>query len=148
MREKNEKMIAANELRIGNWANNGFKDYQVSGATIWQLGLEYATALPIPLTEEWLLRFGFKKHKCGISGSDEWQGMEGEESKKTNIYHKESEIYPSRLERFKIIPFNSNALTTLEMMEEKLRAASEFLFNFINQDEEQNNILNCSIFVG
>lgn len=61
MREKNEKMIAANELRIGNWANNGFKDYQVSGATIWQLGLEYATALPIPLTEEWLLRFGLAK---------------------------------------------------------------------------------------
>ena len=65
MREKNEKMIAANELRIGNWANNGFKDYQVSGATIWQLGLEYATALPIPLTEEWLLRFGFKNDPDG-----------------------------------------------------------------------------------
>ena len=54
-------MIAANELRVGNLANNGFKDYQVSGATIWHLETGNATALPIPLTEEWLLRFGFKK---------------------------------------------------------------------------------------
>lgn len=75
MRGKNEKMIAANELRIGNWVNNGFKDYQVSVATIWQLGLWYATALPIPLTEEWLLRFGFevlefdhKENQYGFKG--------------------------------------------------------------------------------
>lgn len=63
MRGKNKKMIAANELRVGNWANNGLEDYQVSGATIWHLETENATALPIPLTEEWLLRFGFEVYE-------------------------------------------------------------------------------------
>ena len=53
------------ELRIGNWVeSNGFYrvrgPYQVSSIS----GvLEYDYIKPLPLTEEWLLKFGFKKDK-------------------------------------------------------------------------------------
>jgi hypothetical protein len=32
---------------------------------------------PIPLTDEWMFNFGFKKHKAGMGGADMWQGMSG-----------------------------------------------------------------------
>ncbi len=59
------------------------------------------------------------------------------QSKEPDIYHKEGEIWGNRMERYKAIPFNDLALATLKFAEEKLRSASEMLFNFINQDEEQ-----------
>jgi len=54
--------LSANELRIGNWVNKA-KPYQ------WKLDDFVAMDLyddefyiePIPLTEEWLLKFGFEK---------------------------------------------------------------------------------------
>ena len=57
------------ELRIGNWVHNPIQniDFQVDGSTI---GIEYSRELAtkdhkgfdsIPLTEEWLIRFGFEE---------------------------------------------------------------------------------------
>ena len=59
-----------------------------------------------------------------------------EESYEPEKYHKSSPIYPSRLERYKILPYSATALQTLETAQEKMRVLSESLFNFINQDEE------------
>lgn len=62
--------MKANELRIGNWINdNGYNSIigvidshyhaiQISGSPR-MIALE--TIEPIPLTDEWVLRFGFKK---------------------------------------------------------------------------------------
>lgn len=55
--------MEARELRIGNWVNNNEEDYQITSATIAQLERGGSTAIPIPLTEEWLVRFGFECYK-------------------------------------------------------------------------------------
>ena len=67
--------MKANELRIGNWVEDTehFKGYfqvnRISSLTVespeWTL--EYNEIKPIPLTEEWLLKFGLKQ----IGGSFE-----------------------------------------------------------------------------
>ena len=55
-------MIKANELRIGNYLKSEdgvvVKIDALSIYHIWDKSKEY---LPIPLTEEWLLKFGFEK---------------------------------------------------------------------------------------
>jgi hypothetical protein len=61
--------MKANELRIGNWyyTNDG-KPEQIDGHGISQfqdgevLGQVNDFIKPIPLTEEWLLKFGFEKY--------------------------------------------------------------------------------------
>ena len=66
--------LTANELRIGNYLNYQGKIIKVEGIhnrTIYhsdrqfdQVGVEkYITFEPIPLTEEWLFKFGFEKDK-------------------------------------------------------------------------------------
>lgn len=58
--------MKANELRINNLiltTKDSNKDYvttKVSGAIIDYIECEIILATPIPLTEEWLLKFGFK----------------------------------------------------------------------------------------
>lgn len=52
-----------------------------------------------------------------------------------NKYHKSDRI--SSVDNYKIIPFNENALNTLNQANNKLRIVSEILYNFISQDEEQ-----------
>jgi len=54
-----------------------------------------------------------------------------------NIYHKYTSISNHRMQRYKIIPFSEVALKTLQNGEEKIREASEMLYKFISQDEEQ-----------
>lgn len=54
------------ELRIGNWVNVVDKDYQVTqilekGVNCGLVGALYDIVKPIPLTEEWLERFGFEE---------------------------------------------------------------------------------------
>lgn len=69
--------MEANELRIGNWVE---VDFGASGKDIQQMDIatfEYCfnggegICKPIPLTEEWLLRFGFELEKTGTM-SVEW----------------------------------------------------------------------------
>lgn len=55
--------IKARELRIGNWVN-GNSPFQVSGgdialAHIREKALKTIHWTPIPLTEEWLVKFGY-----------------------------------------------------------------------------------------
>jgi hypothetical protein len=67
-------MIQANELRIGNYymyaGNNGIVYAKVNTIQYNEFGLlsdcdgvNFGICAPIPLTEEWLLKFGFLKHK-------------------------------------------------------------------------------------
>jgi hypothetical protein len=53
-------MIKANELRIGNWFDFNGRPMQVRPITINDIfyGKIYE---PLPLTEEWLIKFGFEK---------------------------------------------------------------------------------------
>jgi hypothetical protein len=57
-------MIDIKELRIGNYYNQFGNIYQVNGHIISELEKAPQGQLwckPIPLTEEWLLKFGFEK---------------------------------------------------------------------------------------
>jgi len=83
--------------------------------------------------------------KQTIDGKDKWFRAKlgkdcshiQKEYNEPNIYHKMQEVYNHKLKNYKVIPFNEMALETLKIAEEKLRAASEMLYNFIKQDEEQ-----------
>ncbi len=61
--------MKANELRIGNYiipiTSDGFKLEQrpIHAREFWLLSNEPDKAEPIPLTEEWLIKFGFEKEK-------------------------------------------------------------------------------------
>ena len=60
--------MKARELRIGNYYNQFGNIHQANGTVISQLEIAPKDQLwckPIPLTEEWLLRFGFEKNKKG-----------------------------------------------------------------------------------
>ncbi len=52
--------MKANELRIGNWCYNN-KDIQVTSHQVQLFNEGIYDLLPIPLTEEWLVKFGFDK---------------------------------------------------------------------------------------
>lgn len=54
--------MKANELRIGNWVFNG-RNIRVIPTQIEWFSEGVYDLLPIPLTEEWLLKFGFEQNK-------------------------------------------------------------------------------------
>lgn len=57
-----ENKLTAQQLRIGNYYNHNGEIRQVTPNTIlevWEAEREWCK--PIPLTEEWLLKFGFEK---------------------------------------------------------------------------------------
>ena len=58
-------MISANELRIGNLIYNGIGEpFPVNATTIGNFVIGELTLgkfKPIPLTEEWMVKFGYKK---------------------------------------------------------------------------------------
>lgn len=55
----------------------------------------------------------------------------------TKYYKDGNAVWSSKLKELKFIPFSETALQSLENAQEKIRSISEFLFNFIEQDEEQ-----------
>ena len=68
----------AQELRIGNWLHSNLTemDFRVTSRDILNIEGYPNTCKPIPLTEEWLLKFGFKHKKCGMCGQDQWSNMD------------------------------------------------------------------------
>lgn len=52
--------IKAEELRIGNWVYDGFQHFQITASDILIIADKHNGLFiqPIPLTEEWLVRFG------------------------------------------------------------------------------------------
>jgi len=56
--------MKANELRLGNWVLHITEPYQIRPYDFSEVnkdGDAYWTIEPIPLTEEWLVKFGFEK---------------------------------------------------------------------------------------
>ena len=54
--------MKANELRIGNWVSNGEIEFQITSKDIYHLDVYVGRVIanPIPITPEWLKRFGFE----------------------------------------------------------------------------------------
>jgi hypothetical protein len=64
--------MKANELRIGNWIRTSKEEQVVdvlcdSLSTINQHCITYDMVAPIPLTEEWFVRFGFEHEETEYS---------------------------------------------------------------------------------
>jgi hypothetical protein len=65
--------MKANELRIGNWYDENGATKQVNPNTIEAVWVaERIWCKPIPLTEEWLLKFGCQRTRQGWSISAEY----------------------------------------------------------------------------
>ena len=61
--------MKATELRIGNYIETylGVQKVTTKEIVLMRLDSDYVTPNPIPLTEEWLVKFGFE-----LKPSDEW----------------------------------------------------------------------------
>jgi hypothetical protein len=62
--------MKASELRIGNWGHSGItkEDFIIEAHDIVNIsgGFDNGKVQPIPLTEEWLVKFGFVKNNSGF----------------------------------------------------------------------------------
>jgi hypothetical protein len=68
--------MKANELRIGNWLQDSKgRFYQVNIDDLVYISEVGTKSKPIPITEEWLLRFGFEKYS-GWDGQIYWRKKE------------------------------------------------------------------------
>ena len=69
LNQNKEEKMKATELRIGNWVHYNAFDGVVCSSDIFDIDKGTIKAKPIPLTEEWLVRFGFeiKKGAWGTS---------------------------------------------------------------------------------
>lgn len=59
--------MEAKDLRIGNWVNDdSCHDWQITLSDFYNMYLDDDCPFtPIPLTEEWLVKFGFEKDSFG-----------------------------------------------------------------------------------
>ena len=81
--------MKAHELRIGNWVNNNEEDYQITSATIAQLERGDSTAIPIPLDEQWLGRFGLTKpynDRYGVKRTFPYKMLDGLIKQRNGVY--------------------------------------------------------------
>ena len=71
------------ELRIGNYIlQDGEEIHGIVGLTIYKFSIGQIILEPIPITEEWLLKFGFEKNAIGFwwrkhpnpKSRDNWDG--------------------------------------------------------------------------
>ena len=55
--------MKANELRIGNWVNDGFSTIELEAIdfVVMSDAPEGLSLKPLPITEQWLVDFGFEK---------------------------------------------------------------------------------------
>jgi hypothetical protein len=91
-------MIKANELRIGNYYDQFGNIHQVNGHTISELEKAPESQLwckPIPLTEEWLLKFGFIKtseYEFYFWQNSIWKLKEYKNKRYYELYHYSDEV--------------------------------------------------------
>lgn len=59
--------MKASEYRIGNWVSNGEDEFQLTSKDIYHLDvyINMVVVKPIPITPEWLERFGFEQYLIG-----------------------------------------------------------------------------------
>ena len=68
--------MKANELRIGNYVIQDVEFIRgISSMSLHKFNLDLIKLIPIPLTEEWLLNFGFKQ--TNESEDVEWYNING-----------------------------------------------------------------------
>jgi hypothetical protein len=85
--------MKANELRLGNWISFDGKQFKCKPFDIKNIYDGAKTKYePIPLTEEWLLKFGFEKDDVGwvINMNKETQLASGDED---SVWYIGSSIY-------------------------------------------------------
>ncbi len=73
--------MKASEYRIGNWVSNGEDEFQLTSKDIYHLDvyINRVVVKPIPITPEWLERFGFvsKSNNLFILGKIELRYYRG-----------------------------------------------------------------------
>ncbi len=73
----------AKDLRLGNLLENFIGEvFEVNPTTISDFNNEFGRPKPIPITEEWLLKFGFKEYLSGYVDTSKIQYTEIKISKK------------------------------------------------------------------
>lgn len=112
------------------FGQNG-NDYYIKSSfdSMPSLGFEFEVAIKetVDTVESWFKAI----HTSEMSWLDSPKEDEGRESDK---YYKRSTMYG--VSKYKAIPFSKEALSSLKNAQEKIRAASELLFDFIDQDEK------------
>lgn len=67
--------MKASELRIGNWVKDENGSYQIKGEHLDEDNFPTIQTWEIPITEEWLLKFGFIHQHKTIIGQDFFQHL-------------------------------------------------------------------------
>ena len=62
--------MKAEELRINNWVKDENGHYQIKGEHLDEDNFPTIQTWEIPLTKEWLLKFGFDEHAIGYYNKD------------------------------------------------------------------------------